>query len=305
MTAHKLDTIGTLRLALCAAAAFGTALTTPTLRARQAADSAPQCRPDGGITKVPALPEGSGVAASRRVPGRLWALNDSGQPMLIALDTRGAVTGRTRLKGAAVDDWEAIAVGPCPAGSCVYVADIGDNDAERKRISVYRVPEPAGSDETVEVRDVYHATYPDGAHDAEALIVAPDGTLFIVTKGDTGPVAMYRFPRELRPGATVTLEPVGKPRAAGKPGAADRITDGAVSPDASWIVLRTNGALLFHRTADLTAGNWREARRIDVREVGEPQGEGVAFGEGNAMFLVGEGGGKAQAGTFVRLTCAP
>ena len=181
--------------------------------AQQAA--APQCQSSGPIVRIPELPEGSGVAVSRRSPGRLWAHNDSGEAVLVALDARGSVTGRVRVSGVKVDDWEAVAVGPCPGGSCIYIADIGDNEAERKRITIYRVPEPS-SEDSVAVTDTFHATYPDGAHDAETLLVAPDGGLFIVTKGETDPVGLYRFPRELRPGATHQLERVGKPRASGK-----------------------------------------------------------------------------------------
>jgi hypothetical protein len=113
----------------------------------------------------------------------------------------------------------------------LYLADIGDNDATRTRITVYRVPEPDIAAESVTVRDVFHATYPDGAHDAEALLITPQGALFVVTKGDTGPVALYRFPRDMRSGATVTLERVGQPRTPGKPDQHDRITDGAMSPN--------------------------------------------------------------------------
>jgi glucose/arabinose dehydrogenase len=190
--------------------------------------SPPPCRPDGELVTVPELVEASGIAVSRRVPGRLWMHNDgSGEPVLFALDTRGSVTGKVSLSGATVEDWEAVAVGPCPAGSCVYVADIGDNDARRTRITICRLPEPSAGDESVAVKDVFHATYPDGAHDAEALLITADGRMFVVTKGDAGPVALYRFPQELRPGATHQLERVGQPRGGDKPAA--RITD-APSP---------------------------------------------------------------------------
>src|SRR5687768_17747686 len=43
---------------------------------------------------VAELPEGSGLAASRRASGRFWSHNDSGEPVLFALDTNGRVTGR-------------------------------------------------------------------------------------------------------------------------------------------------------------------------------------------------------------------
>ena len=263
----------------------------------------PQCRPDGPVVTIPELPEASGIAVSRRVPGRLWAHNDSGQPVLFALDTRGSVSGRVRLSGVALEDWEAVVVGPCPGGSCVYVADIGDNAASRKRIAIYRFPEPEGSEASVAVTDVFHATYPDGGHDAEALLVTPDGGLFIVTKGDTGAVALYRFPKDSRAGTTHALERVGAPHGPGRPGRNERITDGAVSTTGEWIVLRTRQKLMFHRTSDVLAGNWQVAKTIDLTAIGEPQGEGVAI-DGDTVYLIGEGGGRSRPGTFARLTCS-
>lgn len=262
------------------------------------------CRPAGPLVRLPGLSEASGLAVSRLTPGRLWTHND-GEPTLFALDTRGAVTARLQLSGATLDDWEAIAVGPCPTGSCLYLADIGDNNAQRKRISIYRVPEPSASVESANLSDVIHATYPDGAHDAETLLVTPNAELFIVTKGDTGPVGLYRFPRDLRTGATVQLERVGKPLGSGKPDAVARITDGSLSADGQWMVLRTRTSLVFYRIADVFAGSWREARRVDLTPLGEPQGEGVALGSNNTVYLAGEGGGQAQGGTFVAFPCTP
>jgi hypothetical protein len=267
------------------------------------AQPAVQCTPAGTQARVAELPEGSGLAASRQTPGRFWSHNDSGAPELFALDSNGRVVGRVRMTGAAVEDWEAVAVGACPSGSCIYVADIGDNDAERKRITVYRIPEPSEASGSISVSDVFHATYPDGAHDAESLLVTPDGRLHIVTKGDTGPVSMYRFPNELRNGTTLRLERVGGPRDPRPPAAAERITDGAVSPDGRWIVLRSPAALTFYRAAELQGGNWSDAAHVPLAAVGEPQGEGVTFGAVDSVYLMSEGGGKKQPGVFARLTC--
>jgi hypothetical protein len=255
------------------------------------------------MIRVPDLQEGSGVAVSRRNPRRAWAHNDSGKPVLVALDDQGAVSGRIQLTGASVEDWEAITIGPCPAGSCLYVGDIGDNDAERKRITIYRVPEPDSASRSVSAGDVFHATYPDGAHDAETLLITPKGDIFIVTKGATGAVALYRFPRAIKRGATVELERVGKPRDPGPAGADDRITDGAVSPNGAWVALRTNHDVRFYTAADLLTGNWREAGRVNLKPLDEPQGEGLAFADDASLYLVGEGGGESQPGTFARLTC--
>jgi hypothetical protein len=262
------------------------------------------CQLAGAIARLQQLPEASGIAASRRVPGRFWTHKDSGQPFVFALDARGAVVGQIPVPGAKVDDWEAVAVGPCPAGSCVYVGDIGDNEARRRQITVYRFAEPGNQLEAPASSEVFHATYPDGAQDAEALLIAPDGRLFVVTKGTNAPVALYAFPPELRAGATVRLERIRQPRDREKVDKRERITDGAVSPDGRWVVLRTTGSVAFYRAADLLSGNWREASRVDLGALGEPQGEGISFGTGNELFLVGEGGGNGQPGTFARLVFA-
>jgi len=261
-----------------------------------------QCSATGALVQLSGLSESSGLAISRRVPRRLWTHNDSGQPVLFALDSRGAVTGQLRVNGAKVEDWEAVAVGPCAGGSCIYIGDIGDNDAKRRRITIYRVPEPDGTSGTAAVSDVFHATYPDGAHDAEAMFVTGD-RVFIVTKGETGPVGLYRFPAQLQAGTTMKLERVGPVTL--KADANSRITDGSVSPDDRWVVLRSRSALTFYSTAELQAGQWRAAFTVDLNPLKEPQGEGVALGPDNTVFVTGEGGGKKQPGTFARFTCAP
>jgi hypothetical protein len=261
------------------------------------------CTPSGPLVRVAELPEGSGSAASRQTRGRSWSHNDSGTPELVAMDANGKVVGRLRVEGAVVEDWEAIATGPCPAGACIYIGDIGDNDASRRNITIYRFAEPAEAGGSVAVRDAFRATYPDGAHDAEALLVTPKGDVLIVTKGDTGAVALYRLPPDAKPGSLATLQRVGAPRESGKPASGERITDGAVSPSGSWIALRTNSSVLFYQAEKWLAGDWQEAGRVSLDALGEPQGEGIAFADDKTLYLVGEGGGKQQPGTFGRLSC--
>jgi hypothetical protein len=229
--------------------------------------------------------------------------NDSGAPVLFAIDANGKAAGRITLSGASVEDWEAIAAGPCGKASCLYVGDIGDNEAKRSRITIYRVAEPAQLNGSVKA-EAFHAAYPDGPHDAEALLVAPDGTLLVVTKGDTGPVAVYKFPRELQSGSTMKLERVGKALAE-KPGNNARVTDGAFSADGRWVALRTKTTLTFYRGEDFMKGDFREAQRVSLSALKEPQGEAVTFGRGNTVFLGSEGGGKGQPGVLAALSCKP
>jgi hypothetical protein len=269
--------------------------------ASNAAQSSGSCTPSGQLVQLPGLSEASGLAASRSVPGRLWSHNDSGQPILFALDSRGGVSGQIGITGATVEDWEGLAVGPCGNRSCLYIGDIGDNNANRKRVTVYRLAEPEQASGTAAVSEVFHGTYPDGAQDAEALIAA-NGRLYIVTKGETGPVAIYGFPAKLEAGSTMKLERVAE--ISPKADAQSRITDASASPDGRWVVLRSRSTLFFYRAAELFGGKARAASTVDVRPLKEPQGEGVAYAGDGTVFLASEGGGKALPGTFVRFSCA-
>jgi hypothetical protein len=76
-----------------------------------------------------------------------------------------------------------------------------------------------------------------------------------------------------------------------------------MSPDGRWIALRSAQAVTFYGAADLLAGNWREAARVPLAALGEPQGEGVTFGSDGIVYLMSEGGGKKQPGRFARLPC--
>src|SRR5689334_14681170 len=74
------------------------------------------------VGNVPsALVELSGLAPSHRHPGVLYMHNDSGDTARFFAMSEAAVgLGEFRVQAASAVDWEDIAVGPCPAGSCVF-----------------------------------------------------------------------------------------------------------------------------------------------------------------------------------------
>lgn len=288
--------------ALVALLAIGTVGFIAARSAASQSTSGQLCKADGKLMQLSRLPEASGLVASRVTPGRLWSHGDSGAPEIVAVDTKGKVTGRVSVPDATLVDWEAMAAGPCGSGSCLYVADIGDNAAERKEITVYRIPEPSMPSGSVKVEAALRASYPDGEHDAEALLAAGDGRLFIVTKGETGEIGLYRFPSELRTDAPMKLERVGKALSKGQPAANERITDGAISPDGQRVALRTKTSLIFYRASEFLNGDFKETGRMDLSSLHEPQGEAVAFGPNDTVYVAGEGGGNRQ-GTLAVLTC--
>ncbi len=215
-------------------------------------------------------------------------LDASGRPMAVAVP------------GADVRDWEDLAAGPCPgfaeatAGEgCLYIADIGDNQESRERITIYQVPVPPPGSTSTKVTSTIHLRYPDRAHDAEALVITTSGT-FIITKDI--PARVYRFVAAANPGqaATLTLSRTLTEEA--------RITGAAVSPDERWVALRSNRMLFLYTLDHFVNGG--EPNRIDLRSFNEPQGEGVTFGSDADLYLVSEGGGKNAAGVLTRIRCA-
>lgn len=244
--------------------------------------------------------ESSGAAVSRAHAGIFWTHNDSSDPLLYAVDAQGRTAGRVRVAGASVEDWEDIALAPCPAGGdCLYVADIGDNDAERASVTIYRIPEPAPGASRSAPATAIRLRYPDGAHDAEAMFVL-SGIVHIVTKGESGPIALYRAPANA--GGEATLEKI-RELSADRVDRPERITGADASADGRWVVLRTLGQAMIYPAAELAGGGTASPRRVDLGGLEEKQGEGIAFTPDGSILLTSEGGKKKQAAAFARLTC--
>ena len=237
------------------------------------------------------LDEISGLVASRRTPGAWWVHNDSGDdPKLYSFDDAGELLRTVTLAGIVARDWEDLAIGPGPDPELDYlfVGDIGDNGAARAGIVVHRVPEPdvAGADAEVAAFDKLSLTYPDGAHNAEALLVDQmTGALLIVTKSLDGSAAMYSVPSMPAGDQTAVLVDRGDLIPQGV------VTGGDVHLAGSAVLLRTYPAV---RGWDSVPGEalWETLARPSCASasVGEVQGEAIAFsGSGFGYVTVSEG----------------
>lgn len=256
-------------------------------RADAARDESPCRIVDFGIALPRTLRETSGLALAGR-PGIVWSHNDSGNaPVVYALTDAGEVVQTVRVAGADNVDWEAIAATDCGQARCLIVGDIGDNLARRPRITFYRFPEPGP--EAAESRPAlsFHARYPGGPRDGEALFVSGTGELYVINKGQNDPVVLYRYPGTPRENETVTLEPVRElfPEATDND---DYITGAAVSPDGRWTAVRSYRHLYLYRTEQLTGSGEAEPRVFDLAPVSEPQGEAVAIADDGTVWLTSE-----------------
>lgn len=271
--------------------------------ATAAAAPAATCRVEGTGRPLPGeVRESSGLARSARDPDLFWTHNDAGNsPVLFGVDAEGRLAQRVTVRGAAPTDWESLDAGPCEGGDCLYLGDIGDNDAERERITVYRIREPApGASEAG--AEPLHARYPDGARDAEGLFALPSGELFVVTKGRRGPIDLYRYPPPRAPGETVTLEHVRElfPEPEDSD---DRVTGAAATPDGRWVAVRSYRTLYLYRANDLLGGGPAEPAVVDLGPLDEEQGESVAVGSDGTVWVTSEAGGKNDPPRWARFQC--
>ncbi len=236
--------------------------------------------------------ESSGLAASRS-QSDIWYTHDDkgGQPLITSFRLDGSAVGDHLVRNASNVDWEDLAAAPCPdAGDCLYIGDIGDNDGSRSELTVYVVPEPQPGDDTVKATFRWIGVYPDGAHDAETLLVHPcTGRVHVVTKDPDGRSGVYRFPPGPADGDVVSLEDVGTITVEGLVQADREVSGGDWHPDGDHVVLRTNSQVFEWRT-DPTAPNahWSDAPE-QLGAANEAQGEAIAYGVDGSLVTTSEG----------------
>lgn len=256
-----------------------------------APDLCTSCALGGAVTlAAPAILEASGLTASRVHEGVFYVNNDSGDlPRFFAVDRDGALRGVISLAANAVD-YEDIAAGPCPAGRCVYVADIGDNDELRTSYTVYRVPEPEALGDQTLSPEALRFVYPDGSHNAETLLVHPfTGEIAVVTKVKEGASGIYRANAGWTADAPMTLVAEG-PLA--PPEGSPRFTAGSVHPAGRGVLLRTYTHLFFYAASGPQEPLAETLRRAPcaLPVAAEPQGEGVGWTTaGDGYVTVSEG----------------
>jgi hypothetical protein len=241
-----------------------------------------------GRVADPSANELSGLVRSRSQAGLLWSHDDSGAgALLFGLRSDGRVAARPTVTGAQAVDWEDIAAGPGPGGEpLLYVGDIGDNEARRASIDVYRVAEPRVGVAATAPAARLRLRYPEGAHDAEALLVDPlRGDLLIVTKV-LGVARAYRASARLAAGAQATLR-------RGPPIALSLVTGGDVSADGRIVALRGYDRVAVwvrHGRERLTTTLRRAPCLSPTSLAREGQGEAIALDRhGTTFTTVAEG----------------
>ena len=229
------------------------------------------------------LTELSGLAADAEFR---YAINDGGRRLQVIVLRKDCTV--QRVITAAVDplDVEDLALG---SDGRLWLADIGDNDRQRETVALHVLAQNGAP-------ELHRLTYPDGPHDAEALLLDRDGTPYLITKETLGSSGVYRPVGPMATPGPRPLELVTRVRFArtdtpgGPVGAIGSmlVTGGASSADGSVVALRTyTDAYLFAVPAgDLVAALGREPVRVPLPN--EPQGEAIAFAPDGTLLSASE-----------------
>jgi hypothetical protein len=248
-----------------------------------------------------ALKESSGIAWSRTRPDILWSHNDGGEAVLFALDLEGNLVARMPFVGARMWDWEDLSVGDCPSGTCLYLADTGDNQEVRSQARLIRIPLPATLEEAPRTAEVFPFVLPNGPRDIEAIFVLPGEEVHFISKGRNDPVTVFRYPLPLRAGEVVVLEEIQFLSDGSMP-IPSQVTGADASPDGRLVVVRSYEALRFYQ---VDAGHLIpvEGGRVALGTLQEPQGEAVGFGPDGKLLLTTEGGNFGGVASLRVLQC--
>lgn len=238
--------------------------------------------PVASVVTSGTIDEASGIADSKTNPGFIWVQQDSGNPAeLFLVNYNGSVQKKIPVKGITNRDWEDIAVGSGPVAGVnyVYIAETGDNNAAYSNYTVYRFPEPASTTDTIFTADKLSFRYPDGSHDAEAMLLDNETRdIYIITKRDTvSRIYKLAFPQSTTTINSATL--VGS-------FAFNGITAAALSPDGKEILVKTYTAVFYwKRNAGESIIAALQRSPVTLGYQLEPQGEAICFKNDNSAFL--------------------
>lgn len=251
------------------------------------------------------IDELSGLVVSSKSDDLLWVHNDSGDESRIFLINKEGETLSTFNFNKKVIDCEDIAINTNKTGVQLFVGDIGDNDAKRPFISVYKFQEPnlslRGEKEFfIQKVEELRFKYPDGARDAECLMIDPlDQKIYIVSKRENS-VGLYSAPLSSKAGNIITLKKETTLYFKAPKGA-KWITAGDISIDGKVVVIKSYIHIYYwDRRKGETLAQCLKRPYVGLPYKPEQQGEAVGLTHnGRSYYSISEG--KYEVINFKRI----
>lgn len=172
----------------------------------------------------------------------------------------------------------------------LWVADTGDTDLERDRVALWKISPDR------KTATIYRLTYPDGKHDAEALLMQPNGKPVIVTKDlDGGGVSgIYVANSPLKPEASTPLTKAGEFKVSSTGTGGNRfgvvgqklVTGATLSPDGKRAVVRTySDAYEWTVSGGNVVAALTKGKPFRTPLPDEPQGEAIAISQDGKTYV--------------------
>lgn len=240
------------------------------------------------------MEEASGLIASKRNPGMLWAHNDSGHPAEVFLiDTLGKIQMVCKLDKIKARDWEDITMGsgPVKGKNYLYVGDIGDNNAKYPFKLIYRFEEPAFDEKEKRIKDfdTFIVKLSDGVRDTEAMMIDPlTKDWFIVSKREDS-VRLYRITYPYEADTLVAKKMTTLPY--------KLIVAANISSDGKEVLMKDYSNVYYwkRKEGESIPDLLKQKPRILPYEI-EMQGESISFSnDGKGYYTLSESSEKKQA----------
>ena len=223
----------------------------------------------------------SGIADSKNNTGYLWVQQDSGNPgELTLLSYKELVQKRIFLKGAVNRDWEdmVIGTGPLAGENYIYLAETGNNNGIYPDYAIYRFIDPSQSADTVFLMDKITFQYPDGSHDAEAILLDNETKdIYIITKRDSLS-KIYKLPYPQSISFSNLAIYSGMMTVSG-------ITSACSSPDGKELLVKNyTNVFYWKRNTGESIPAALQRNPLIIGYAAEPQGEAICFKNDNTAF---------------------
>ena len=229
---------------------------------------------------------------SRKHAGVYWTHNDGDDGVLYAIHSDGGTIAKFKIDGVDFRDWEDIAN---DGDGNLYLADIGNNQRERKHMTIYRVAEPDPSRQpplpgTLKVDATWKVGFPDRPFNCESLFIH-EGYGYVISKLDGGEhrgerAGVYRFPLSAGKKHNVLERVCELP-------IVEPVTAADLSADGKTLAILSQHALsLFQIDGDVRKAADAAPRAFPIPPI---QAEGCAFNPQGVLLI-------AESGEIVQVT---
>jgi hypothetical protein len=193
-------------------------------------------------------------------------------------------------------DWEDITLGD----GFIYVADIGDNQARREKISIHRLKEPIYSKTdkiTIGEFETMNIRYAGGPRDAETLMWDKNTKELIIISKRENNCNVYSFPFVTAEQAKMVTSKGTLPLTG--------FTAGSINTDGAILIKNYHNVFYWEPSEHSAVERIIKGPAHRIEYLQEPQGEAIGWGSGGFYTISEKNKGYDQILYFYRSTKNP